>query len=184
MSTDPALEDAHQRYQGFRDAAFHMTWEELGPKLPHGCDLMIKGIDEEALLFAEFFIQEGRFYRNGGGFDWGGIWRQMRSTPRRFDIAVWNNGVLCGLAAGAASRGKQNVTLKWMERFTDQLQLPLKGQFATTVFNAADHYAKIVGAQRLMVRDPLAGTERLYQAHGFSLAPRIAGVAYYVREVR
>lgn len=181
MSRSSALAEAHSRYQGYRDAAFHLTWEEHAGRSENECDLHIKAIDRISILHAEANIAM-KFCRSEGGFPWRLIWDQVRTTPRRFDVAIWDGPALCGLAVGMASRGKTNVTIKWLERF-DSGENFLKGEVAQIVFTAADHYAKIVGAQWLKVRDPLPGTERLYNAMGFSVAPPMRRVAYYQREV-
>ena len=181
MSWSGALKDAHSKYQGYRDAAFHITWDEMSKNVPDACDLKIQAVDGHAIGVAMANIHMG-FNKPQGGFPWDLIWRQVRSTPRRFDIAVWDGSLLCGLAIGMASRGKTNVTIKWVERF-DVLENLLRGQLATIVFNAADHYARLLGARRLRVKDPLPGTERLYEAHGFYVAPPMGRVAYYQREV-
>jgi hypothetical protein len=60
---------------------------------------------------------------------------------------------------------------------------PAKGVVAEVVVTAAEHYAKILGCQYVMLRDPLPGTERVYKPLGFSLAPRRFGVTYYQQAV-
>ena len=183
MNYSPALADAHRRYQGFRDAAFHYAYDEMTKHTPSDCILAIREVDAKAISLAMANISLGYSHKNGG-FQWDLIWRQVRSTPRRFDVSVWDGSFLCGLAIGMASRGKQNVTIKWMERFNSYEALP-KGQFRYHGFYRGRQLRKkSLGSQWLMVRDPLPGTERLYMEHGFSLAPQVSKVAYYQREVR
>jgi hypothetical protein len=69
-----------------------------------------------------------------------------------------------------------------MERF-ETGESRLKGLVAETVVTAADNYAKILGRQYVRVKDPLPGTEWLYEALQFSLAPPRFGVTYYQRPV-
>lgn len=181
MTYDPhKFLDAHSRYQGYRDAAFHQTWLAISGRVG-GHDIRILPINQEAMAFWQAISSFGATFRSGG-FPWDHIFDQLYTTPRRFDIAIWDGPVLCGMAAGKASRGNENVTIKWMERFANPGD-PLRGWIATTVFTAADHYAKILGRQYLMLRNPLPGTEALYRSHGFSLAPSRFGVPYYQRLV-
>lgn len=175
-----AFLEAHSRYQGFRDAAFHATWACVSRLVPQG-NLRVMPINREALSFWQAVRSFG-FLDPRGGFPWDRIYDQLISTPRRFDVAIWSGSLLCGMAAGKASRGDENVTIKWMERFPIPDD-PLKSWVATTAFTAADHYAKILGRQYLMIRNPLPGTQALYQAHRFVLAPARHGATYYARAV-
>jgi len=172
--------EAHARYQGYRDAAFHRTWLDIWPRAS-GHNIRILPIDQTAITFWQAIVKFGGTFGNGG-FPWDEIFDQLYTTPRRFDVAIWDGPDLCGMAAGKASRGNENVTIKWMERFAIPGD-PLRGWIATTVFTAADHYAKILDRRYLMIRNPLPGTEAIYRAHGFSLASTRFGVPYYQRAV-
>ena len=170
---------AHNRYQGYRDAAFHMTWEYANP-LYKECDLRLLPIDDQALGFWLALNQMGDLDETG--FPWDKIHSLFQSRPRRFDLAVWDGLNLCGMAMGEASKGKKFVTLKWMERFPTPHNLP-RGGLSRIVFMAMSEYGKILGAQSLRVKDPLPGTESLYLEHQFSLAGRVAGAQYLTREI-
>lgn len=176
-----AYREAHSRYQGYRDAAFHLTWDCMRAKVP-GHDLQVWPIDSDALLFWETIIRPLGLTHPLGGFPWDEIFQQIRTTPRRFDVAIWDGPILCGMAAGKASRGSENVTVKWVERFAIPSE-PLRGVVALTALTAAEHYAKILGRQWLMIRNPLPGTAALYEELRFSLAPSRFGVPYYGRQV-
>lgn len=174
--------EAHSRYQGYRDAAFDRTWEELHRSVPTDCDLRVMPIDGEALGFWQAIKSFG-FVHPSGGFPWDDIFYQIHSTPRRFDIAIWDGPLLCGLGAGMASKGGENVTLRWVERFETPSN-HLKGFVLEAVITAADHYARILNRPRLLLRAPLPGTEARYvDGFGFSLAPRRFGAIYYQRDV-
>jgi hypothetical protein len=180
MSTPDDFRAAHSRYQGYRDAAFHLTWGCMAPRVAN-CDLRIMPFDDDALAFWSAIRHFGASHPSGG-FSWGAIYAQYRSNPRRFDVAIWDGDVLCGLAAGKPSRGDENVTLNWIERFPTAHNTT-KGWVMTIALTAADHYARILGKRYLMVRNPLPGTESLYAEHQFELAGRRFGATYWSRPV-
>ncbi|WP_366554923.1 hypothetical protein [Aquibaculum sediminis] len=177
-------EEAQSRYQGYRDAAYDATWRCMLPLL-QSIDLKIFPLGRHALAYWSAIknfesIDPGQGFLPGGGFPWDKIYRQFRSTPRRFDIALWDGDKLCGLAIGNASRGKRYVTIKWIERFatTDQ-----PGWVATTVLTAADYFGKTIGSEEVRLRNPRPDTERLYAAHGFALAEQLHGATYWARPI-
>jgi hypothetical protein len=180
MSVEAYIE-AHSRYQGYRDAAFHLTWECMQPRLP-GVDLKVLPINELALHFWGEIIRPLGLTYEAGGFRWDQIFQQIRTTPRRFDVAIWDGSVLCGMAAGKASRGGENVTVKWLERFAIP-SAPLRGTLGLTALTAAESYAKIIERQWVMIRNPLPGAAPLYEKLGFELAPSRFGTPYYGRPV-
>jgi len=47
---------------------------------------------------------------------WNKIVGQCRPYLRRFTVAIWFEGRLYGLGVGRASRGKENVTIHYLER--------------------------------------------------------------------
>jgi len=175
MSIDPCIE-AHKRYQGYRDAAFHLTWECMSQRVD-GADLRVLPIDANALAFWDQIVRHFGAVHSDGGFPWPDIYQQIRTTPRRFDIAIWAGPILCGMAAGKASRGNENVTIRWMERFELPVT-PLRGRVALTVLTAADHFAKIISRQYVMIKNPLPQACPLYESWGFSLAPKRPGATY------
>jgi len=177
---DPFLE-AHSRYQGYRDAAFDQTWDELHKVVPTGCDLRVMPIDESALSFWHA-IRHFKAVHAAGGFPWDEIFRQVRSTPRRFDVAIWDGDILCGMAVGMASKGNHFVTVKWIERFETRPD-NLAGMIAEIALTAAEHYARVLGKQHVRIKNPLPGTERLYQALRFSLVPSAKKTIYWERPV-
>jgi hypothetical protein len=145
------------------------------------CDLRILPFNSNALTFWKA-IRHFEAVDPRGGFDWEDIRRLYYKLPRRFDVAIWDGEILCGLASGKASRHTENVTVCFMERFPIG-ESRLKGLVAETVVTAAESYAKIISRQWVRIKDPLPGTEVLYENLQFSLAPRRFGVTYYQRPV-
>lgn len=176
-----AFAEAQSRYQGYRDAAFHLTWDEMRSVVPSGCDLRLMPIEERALSFWRAVHHLGHVHPSGG-FPWDRIFYQVRSTPRRFDVAIWDGDILCGLCVGMASRGDSNITVKWVERLETHPNA-LAGLVAEIALTAAEHYAKVLGKKSVRLKNPLPGTEGLYQSMRFSLVPTSKSTIYYERAV-
>jgi hypothetical protein len=96
-------------------------------------------------------------------------------------VAIWADGHLCGMAAGMASCGTDNVTLKFVERlFGDN---PLRGLIVPIALEVAEAYAVALGKRRLQLRNPLPGALPWYAEQGFSLDQGIGGATYMARKV-
>lgn len=114
-------------------------------------------------------------------FPWRAIVGQFRPYLRRFEVALWFEGQLYGLAIGRASRGKRNVTIHYLER--PKQNNPFAGWIAAMVMDASDNYGKILNSQWVRIKNPLPGVIRRYETLGFSLAETIKGSTYYERRV-
>ena len=66
------------------------------------------------------------------------------------------------------------LTLHFVERL--QGDNPLAGYTLTIVVDAADNFAKVIGRQRVKIKDPDPGTIVRYKKLGFSLAETYRGV--------
>nr|WP_281722282.1 hypothetical protein [Nitrosomonas nitrosa] len=170
---------AHSRYQGVRDAAYHVTWEKLSPSCQN---LKLWSIDDAALAFVDHYWRAGGVSHPDGGFPWRAITEQFHSTPRRFEIAIWSGNTLCGMAFGLPSRGADNVTIRFIERYWFSGN-PLIGWIAPIVIDAADNYAKLLGKQWVKLKNPIIGAIPYYVALGFELAEPRLGATYYRRKV-
>lgn len=173
--------DALNRYQGYRDAAYDLTWRDLHTQVPAECDLRLWPIDDKALTYWQAIKAVGALDPRGS-FPWDEIYRQVRSCPRRFDIAIWDGLNLCGMACGMASRGPSFVTVKWIERFATDTG-GLRGMVAETALTAAEHYAFVLQRQHVRVKNPLPGTEHLYENLGFTTDVVLKGNHYLQRDV-
>jgi hypothetical protein len=116
-----------------------------------------------------------------GNFPWDRIAAQVRSTPRHLSLAIWGNERLCGLAAGTASCGADNVTIRFLERFHGDN--PLQGLILPLAAEAAEAYAVVLGKRRVKIKNPTQGATSWYIRNGFVLDKRIAGAPYLAREV-
>jgi hypothetical protein len=115
-------------------------------------------------------------------FPWRRIVGQTRPYLRRFEVAFWQEGKLLGLAIGRASRGSDNVTVHYLERL--QEDNPIRSYVALLVADTAENYAKLLGRQRVKLKNPTEALIKKYEILGFSLAETYRGVTYYERRVR
>lgn len=183
---DPYV-DAHDRYRAFREAAYNDVQDRLERHIRNDPKRFILGL--RLVEIDDWAIHEWRrVWRSchpgepyDGNFPWDEIFRQIRSTPRRFSLAICANGVLYGLAAGMASRGSDNVTIRFIERRFGSN--PLAGLVAPIAIEAAEAYAMVLGRHRIKLRNPVEGVRQRYLENGFSLDRSLFGATYLSREV-
>ena len=70
-----------------------------------------------------------------------------------------------------ASRGPDNVTLKFIERFPGNNLM--KGLIFPLALEAAEAYAVVIGRQRIRLKNPVAGAIPWYLRHDFTLDKRM-----------
>ena len=179
--------EAEGRYQGIRDAAFRVAWEIWSEELKGTeIDLRLKPIDGDALRFRSYVWTLFNSPGIDGNFPWNEIYDQIRTTPRRFDLAIWDGPILCGLVAGMASRGTEgqdtNVTIRFLERLGDDIN-SLKGQVAAIALDAAYAYGQALGKRMIYLKEPAPGAIPRYERLGFSLASRRCKATYYGCEI-
>ncbi|MBO4227569.1 hypothetical protein [Bradyrhizobium neotropicale] len=162
QANDPAA----RRYEFHRRVARGVTGsiiaeiarQGLMPQQARTCQLL--GIEDQAILAAGNWI-----------FPWRRIMGQTRPYYRRFELALWHGGNLYGLAVGRASRGPDNVTIHFLERAGGNN--PFAGYFAQIALDAADRYAKLIGRQRVKLKNPASG---LIPTWDFRLQIRYLGI--------
>jgi hypothetical protein len=115
-------------------------------------------------------------------YPWDSLWRDFRPYIDRFEVAIWANGQVCGLALGRPSRGNQNVTIHFVERDMGANN-PFGGLVIPVVADVANFYAKALGKELVKVKDPVFGAIPAYLKVGFVPAARIGRTEYLERKV-
>jgi hypothetical protein len=159
-----------------------MAWEVWKDRLPRGLDLRIlpPGSEEaDALRFWRFFWTA--YEAPATQYPWEDIFKQIWTTPRRLDIAIWSGPILCGFAAGMASKGN-NVTLKFIERWPGPVN-PLRGYIAAIAVDIACMYAKLLGKQWVMIKDPIPAAIPRYKDLRFTFDRNLKRHTYWRRIV-
>jgi hypothetical protein len=102
-----------------------------------------------------------------------GLLRTLRkSHPRRYELALWADGTLCGVAIGRLSDAKVWVSVTHIEGSPDPSH-PLKGLVATIAMAGAEFFAANVllpGDSAPLVRalNPLEKVRPQYAAAGYT----------------
>jgi hypothetical protein len=105
----------------------------------------------------------------------------FKRDTHRFEIAIWSGGELAGLSVGGVSDGPDNVTVHFLERCKNHTVL--KGWIAQIVTDVAEAYGKVLGKQRVKLKDPTEGAIPIYKELSFSLAESIKKTTYYARRI-
>jgi hypothetical protein len=172
---------ANQKYTEYRAAACEFVLEVykesifVGDLAPLAEGLEFVPIDDRAMAAYDATAPSWQY-------EWPEWYRHFwRNDPDRFDVAIWHNRELCGLAAGRPSKGNDNVTIHVLERRRDHLRL--KGWIAQIVTDVAEAYAKVLGKQRVKLKDPVQEAIPTYRRLRFELAESIQSIRYYARRV-
>ncbi|HLM69065.1 MAG TPA: hypothetical protein VK358_16110 [Longimicrobium sp.] len=122
-----------------------------------------------------------------GGWDWEPLLRRAWRHPSAFQLAIWSNKVLCGLAVGRVSgedkSGQRNAV------FVDNIESshdpghPLRGAIATLVIDAADTYGRALQASHVRLVEPLPGVLWMYERLGFATVWRQGRALYCERRI-
>jgi hypothetical protein len=121
--------------------------------------LTLCSIDKEALEYAR--LEWPKYYgpntHQGFMYSWERLHYKFASRPAYFDLAIWQvvDGlkVLQGMALGKPSHGKTHLSINWVERsFAPSY---FRGGILLPVLACAEEYAKLLGSQRVVIKDPV-----------------------------
>jgi len=99
-------------------------------------------------------------------------WEKLlyRYLPQKdhFDLAIWQKvdgkQVLVALAIGNPSRARTHLTIKWIERYYGSNYLA--GRALWPILTCAEEYAKLLGCERVLIKDPVDTGK--YERYGYS----------------
>ena len=180
MAYDPRYERAHRLYAELRRLSFDLALERssaLGLATPA---TRITPIDRAALRAYERSWTVHRHWTGEGGWPWDLLVKRYLKKPRAFHAALWEGDELCGLAVGAVSRGKQQITLHYMES-SPKRDHPLRRRVRTLLFEAVLAYGRFLRTGNVFLRNPLPGALPLYLESGFEIAGKRKGLLYLRR---
>lgn len=149
--------------------------------------MTLASIDSDALSAArlEWPKYYGEMTHPGFQESWERLFYKFSNRPSFFDLAVWQvvdgKRVLQGLALGRPSNGKTHLTLHWIERSFAPTYF--KGGILLPILACAEEYAKLLGSQRVLIKDPV--DPEVYRGYGYTSyngLPRAAG-RYLAKEV-
>jgi len=84
----------------------------------------------------------------------------QRIRPRHFSLGIFDDKKLYGMAFGRLSKGRRHLRIDYLEARPRPHKY--EGMVAQMAILSALEYAKDVGAKKLLITNPLPGTEKVY----------------------
>ncbi len=117
-----------------------------------------EAIDYSRLEWPKFYSQETHL---GFSESWETLFYKFAPTPSFFDVAIWQqiggSDVLQAMALGKPSDGKTHLTINWVERSFAPTYL--RGGALLPILACAEEYAKLLGCQRVLIKNPIDPTK-------------------------
>jgi len=166
------------RYAEIRHAAFQLAREVFEQAVPP-VHVFLADIDRAALQ-AWSASWAGLHPSGYGAFQWGRIAASYCRHARNFQVALWAEGMLCGLAVGKVRSDHSRLSLDYLARKQNDPN-PLAGEVTGIVTAAALYYCAALEIPLIEVSNPAPGLERRYRAAGFTLAYKRGSTRYLGR---
>jgi hypothetical protein len=121
--------------------------------------ITLASITNDAIKFArtEWPKYYGDETHHGFEESWERLYHKFSANPAYFDLAIWQKidgeDHLQGLALGKPSRGKTHLVINWVERSFAPTYLP--GGVLLPTLACAEEYAKLLGCERVLIKDPV-----------------------------
>lgn len=123
----------------------------------------------DALSFAK--NEWPRYYGDethlGFSQDWPSLAIKNINDPDHFNLAIWQKvdgeQVLVALALGNPSKRRKYLTIKWIERYYGYNYLA--GRALWPILVCAEEYAKLLGSERVLIKDPVDPNK--YRRYGY-----------------
>lgn len=121
---------------------------------------------------------------HGLPYSWERLFFQFSAKPANFNIAVWqtldSGKILQGLAVGKPSRGKTRLTINWIER--SYAPTYFKGGVLLPILACAEEYAKLLGCERVLVKDPVDASQ--FEKYGYAAYDGLPKGNYLSKEIQ
>lgn len=150
--------DVEDRYRILRHAARVAVMEEfVGSASP---EIRLAEIGHEALAAA------GGWKNRRVVWDWEQLVRKLKRRPRRIELAIWVDPVLCGLAVGRISDRRVSARIDRLERAPGTFQLAgLIGEIATVYL---DTIGTLAGCREAVISKPAESLLDFYKELGYT----------------
>jgi hypothetical protein len=171
---------AELRYQAIRAQARQAADEVLSAEGLLSAGFRSSAFDPEGLRRCAQWPD-----RTVSHWDWSAIYgRYRRSEPSRFELAVWQDAVLCALAIGKSSKTDAYVSIDFLEGNPD-IRHPLKGKVIEIVTVHLEFFGAALGKREARLVSPISDRlVEVYRDFGYHLvipagkgAPRYCGKA-------
>lgn len=155
------------RYAQVRSIAYRTAEKDLedGPRI----NATLTSIDRNALArWRRDWLPLEATVGEYGGWNWEEISASYIRRLDAFHLALWAEGILCGMAVGKVSRNRSRLAIHYLEG-TPQQPNPLRGRIVLSTLVAATRYAQALGVHLLRVRNPIPPMARWLERAGFVL---------------
>lgn len=171
-------------YRAILAATFDAALEKIPQMIPACPNIHFTFINNSALeVWEEQWIPHLPPDKEWAKWDWRATMNARRpKRHRRFDVAIWSGLHLCGLAFGAPSLRRQNLTIRALQG-SPIAGHPLKGKMLDIIHELAAMYGTALGCQELRFSKPLPGMIPRYEALGFVLAQPSKNVIFCGRQL-
>lgn len=173
---------AHERYSVIRHQAFTVALARVRARGPVPAGAILTSLSPRVIEAYQLQWQIPH-WTGSGGWPWTLLAHRFVRKPRSFHAALWQDSLLCGLCVGWVSKGRQNLTLRYLESAPDPHH-PLRGWVTTLMFEAALQYASALSVQKLLLRDPVPGLVGRYEEFGFRVDHNTQNPVYLERIIR
>jgi hypothetical protein len=111
---------------------------------------------------------------------WERLYYSFSQRYAHFNVAVWQRldgvDVLRGMAFGKPSGGRAHLTINWLERSPEPDYF--KGGILLPILSCAEEYAKLLGCQRVLIKNPLHEEE--FGKYGYTKSEHAPKGALYL----
>lgn len=129
-------------------------------------ELRLSPIDKVALAtWSSSWMGKSSKHKHGE-WHWDRMVAKRIKRCKKFDLAIWGDGVLCGLSLGMVSRGRKTIRMDYLQACP--VKHPLEEQITAIAVAVAISVAQKVGAAHVAIFNPInEKVENHYRKYGF-----------------
>lgn len=146
--------------------------------------ITLASIKQDAIEYAQF--KWSKFYDGETHcslpVSWERLYFAYSKKLAHFNVAIWQSlpepggNVLRGMAFGKPSAGKTHLTINWLERSPEPHSF--KGGILLPILSCAEEYAKLLGCERVLIKNPLSAGD--FAKYGYVESQKAPKGAHYV----
>jgi len=144
--------------------------------------ITLASVKQDAIDYATF--KWSKFYdgetHSALPVTWERLYHSFSAKLSHFNVAVWQTlpegQILRGMAFGKPSAGKTHLTVNWLERSPEPDYF--KGGILLPILACAEEYAKLLGCERVLVKDPASPSD--FENYGYGRSDHAPKGATYV----
>lgn len=156
--------NSEKKNSGYRADARAIVEEELGASIL--VPFQLTDINQDAISQLRGWSNSASTnHTNSSHWEWEKIVRRTLRRSRRVELAIWSDGVLCGLVAGRISDSYVNASIYWLESRPGVN--PLSGYITMISTLYLDALAEISDCDYACIDSPAPELEGLFRRYGY-----------------